>query len=182
MSSRCSRRLRPQSMSSGIANGHLGCWPSALCFSSSMCSSDASQGPEAGFFPSALRPRTARICNPCASNPCKVLGVMLIADGSWNRGDALLDSCVFFARGVRIHLMTTRGLTFDSRFLCPFQTGGGSLTLIAPAGGSRRLPRVTHRHAPRVHAHRLSPAGQRVRSAACRRACSPPQWQPSTLA
>lgn len=56
---------------------------------------------------------------------------MLIADGSWNRGDALLDSCVFFARGVRIHLMTTRGLTFDSRFLCPFQTGGGSLTLIA---------------------------------------------------
>jgi AraC-like DNA-binding protein len=56
---------------------------------------------------------------------------MLIADGSWNRGDALLDSCVFFARGVRIHLMTTRGLTFDSRFLCPFQTGGDSLTLIA---------------------------------------------------
>ena len=57
---------------------------------------------------------------------------MLIADGSWSRGDASLDSCVFFARGLRLHLMTTHALTFDSRFLCPFQPNGrDSVILIA---------------------------------------------------
>ena len=57
---------------------------------------------------------------------------MLIADGSWSRGDASLDSCVFFARGLRLHLMTTHELTFDSRFLCPFQANGrDSVILIA---------------------------------------------------
>ena len=62
---------------------------------------------------------------------------MLIADGSWSRGDASLDSCVFFARGLRLHLMTTQALTFDTRFLCPFSSNGNdSLILIALIEGS----------------------------------------------
>lgn len=62
---------------------------------------------------------------------------MLIADGSWSRGDASLDSCVFFARGLRLHLMTTHELTFDSRFLCPFSANGKeSLILIALLEGN----------------------------------------------
>gem|GEM_PF-2482072 len=68
---------------------------------------------------------------------------MLIADGSWSRGDASLHSCVFFARGFRLHLMTTHELTFDSRFLCPFQANGNeSLILIALLEG-RALFRET---------------------------------------
>lgn len=46
---------------------------------------------------------------------------MFIAGGRWNRGEASLESCVFFARGLRVHLMTTRALTFDSRYLCPLE-------------------------------------------------------------
>lgn len=43
---------------------------------------------------------------------------MLIANSHWRQGEASLEGSVFLAPDVRLHVVTARKLTFDSRFLC----------------------------------------------------------------